>query len=501
MSSLSVYSQYVDLETERGIKLYTVATETFRTELRGTIKLDPSDAKKFVREIETLSDRFSYKYIVQNVPTTRTVTPADPNVANSVETVTLGGPIKILENFCDKNIDFARKYASIVWGNDEWDTTSPMNIRPLRNQSEIVAGNITALGKNLLRDRMHSKFLAIQVLALLDDDAQEALQLDRALFTWTSADGRDTEQCGVTILAIVMSRLKPHYKVDLFAEVEKIKSITLAQFGSNLLEYFDAVKQSKKLIDSKSKRMYSDDMFLQDVFKQLKNAPVDSFVQKYELLEADWLVDKIQLTSANLMRDASSHYRQLDAKKQWKGQLNARAQVVLLTTQVHALSTELAAVKSSGSATPTKPNPTNNNTNQQYPFEPWRLTKIDNGKEHSAIEKNGKTWYFCEDGHKYDEKDCGMYVLHKPGQGHIEWRKRIDDRKAKRREQREKRKGVTANGGDTTAKDDAATATGGSSNKKLSLNTSLQAALTTQCGLSPEEANKLWADVCSESGN
>ena len=90
-----------------------------------------------------------------------------------------------------------------------------------------------------------------------------------------------------------------------------------------------------------------------------------------------------------------------------------------------------------------------------------------------------------------------MYVLHKPGQGHLDWRRRIDDRKAKRREQREKRMG----GGGTTAKDKAATDADTSNNKKLALNTSLQAALTTQCGLSPEEATKLWSDVCSESGN
>ena len=326
--------------------------------------------KKFVREIETLSDRFSFKYIIENVPTTRTITPADPNDSDAEDTITYSDPIRILENFCDKNIDFARKFATITWGNDEWTTTSAMNIRPLRNQKEPVAGNITTLGKNQMRNRMHSKFLAVQVLALLDDDAQEALQLDRALFTWTSADGRDIALCGVTILAIVMSRLKPPYKVDLFAKVEKIKAITLAQFGSNLLEYFDAVKQSKKLIGSKSKNMYSDDMFLQDLFKQLKNVPVDSFVQKYEIMEADWLIDKIKLTSTSLMRDALSHYRQLDAKKQWKGQLNARAQVVLLTTQVQALSTELATIKSSASAAPTKPNPTaNNNITNQYPFE------------------------------------------------------------------------------------------------------------------------------------
>ena len=87
--------------------------------------------------------------------------------------------------------------------------------------------------------------------------------------------------------------------------------------------------------------------------------------------------------------------------------------------------------------------------------------------------------------------------MHKPGEGHLKWRKRIDDRKAKRLEKMEKRMG----GGDTTAKDKAATDTDASSNKKLFLNTSLQAALTTQCGLSPEEATKLWSDVCNESGN
>ena len=242
-------------------------------------------------------------------------------------------------------------------------------------------------------------------------------------------------------------------------------------------------------------------MFVQDLFKQLKTAPVDSFVQKYELLEADWLVDKINLTSASLIRDASSHYRQLDAKKMWQGQLNARAQVVLLTTQVKALSTQLAAVQSSKSpatsSTTTAPSqPNSSSTNQAgHTFEMWRLTKIDNGKEHSAIEKDGKTWYFCEDGHQFDGKVVGMYVLHKPGQGHLDWRKRIDERKAKRREKRAKDRAAKA--GEATT----APAADGSNDKKLSLSTSLQAALTTQCGLSPEEANKLWADVCDKSGN
>ncbi len=55
-----------------------------------------------------------------------------------------------------------------------------------------------------------------------------------------------------------------------------------------------------------------------------------------------------------------------------------------------------------------------------YTFELWRLKKVDSKADHSMIERDGKTWYWC-DNHTYNNKGVvtqGMYVFHKPGAEH-----------------------------------------------------------------------------------
>jgi hypothetical protein len=37
------------------------------------------------------------------------------------------------------------------------------------------------------------------------------------------------------------------------------------------------------------------------------------------------------------------------------------------------------------------------------------------------IERNGTKWYWCEDGHSFENKPCGIYCMHKPGDGHVAW--------------------------------------------------------------------------------
>ena len=61
-----------------------------------------------------------------------------------------------------------------------------------------------------MRDRMHSKILARQVEQLIDDDAKRSISLEAAKYTWTSADGRETELNGLVVLALVLARVKPH---------------------------------------------------------------------------------------------------------------------------------------------------------------------------------------------------------------------------------------------------------------------------------------------------
>jgi hypothetical protein len=54
-------------------------------------------------------------------------------------------------------------------------------------------------------------------------------------------------------------------------------------------------------------------------------------------------------------------------------------------------------------------------------FPHWRLKKVSNFKEHCMIEPDGAKWYWCEDGHLFENKPCRMYCMHKPGDGHVAW--------------------------------------------------------------------------------
>ena len=99
-------------------------------------------------------------------------------------------------------------------------------------------------------------------MSLLDDKACRSIELLKEFYTWKSADGQDEEQDGATIFAIIMSWIKPHYKVDMFQEIKDLKEVTLKQFNNNLVDYFDKIQEGKISIDEKDPQAYSDDAFV-----------------------------------------------------------------------------------------------------------------------------------------------------------------------------------------------------------------------------------------------
>jgi len=171
-----------------------------------------------------------------------------------------------------------------------------------------------------------------------------------------------------------------------------------------------------------------------------------------------------------------------------------------LTTQITALETKVT--KLSTAKTPTGHSTTPGGATGtpggagtgNYTFELWRLEKVDSKAEHSMIERDGKTWYWC-DNHTYNNKGVvtqGMYVFHKTGAEHDAWRAKKD---------RFKKGGPKEHTVTTPKVPTSATGSSDPSAAKLSLSKSLQAALVTTAGLSADQFQKIWADACSESGN
>ena len=353
--NLNVYSSFIDTTSDAGIKLMNNAIHQFKSPLIGTLKLAACDAAKIIKAVSGLSNQYGYDFLIQNTPTSRTlVAGANPN---DPDVITLGDNINLLETFSDSNIDAAKKYASTIWGDMSFDASSPMTIRVLEEaRDEITTHTIprlTSNGKDIMRDRTHSKILAHQIMAILDEDGQRTLLLEKEQFTWKSSDRRNTEFDGLVMLAILLSRVKPHYQVDMWQELKKSKELTLKQFGNNVVQYLDEMKIMKMSIDEKDIGAYTDNAYVKDIFAQLKLAPVDSFSQEYERLESRWLLGKELVNSESLRRESIMHYTQLDNDGKWAGQYSAKDQIVILTTKVTeqtsqmlAMTTELNSMKS-----------------------------------------------------------------------------------------------------------------------------------------------------------
>jgi TolA-binding protein len=452
------------------------------------LSLTPKDAASLTNIVNRLSNQFGYDFMIQNIPTTRTVTPGAN--AGDPDTITFSDHLNLLESYSPNNIEHARKHASLVWGDKTFTLQDPQILSALtQTDGELNNRNgLTEIGKNAMRDRMHSKFMAFQIMALLSEPARKSIELNKDLYTWKSADGREVEMDGPTIAAMIMARMKPSLKFDMYKEISNAKALTLHSFKYDLTDYFDAMKEIKTLIDEKDKRAYTDDAFIRDILAQLKESPNDSFKRKYELFETEWLLGREVITSQTLMDEAQVHFDTLRECGQWKAEHSSKAQILTLTTQLHAMQTQLTELKNKPQQQQQQSTPTRTT---QSNFDEWRLAKDNNDNEFNMIERDGKRWYWCDD-HSFNGRPCGMYCLHKPGDGHKKWQERKDARRKKRdKSPADTAPASTSNDNDKKSGDD----------KKLSLANHLRAALMTQAGVSEDQFQQFWSEACDKSGN
>ena len=118
---------------------------------------------------------------------------------------------------------------------------------------------------------MHSKFLSHQLLELLTDSACQAIEQQSVLYTWTTANRHEEELDGLTILALVLAQIHPNFKVDMYAEITKVKQLTISLYDNDVQLYFDAIKFSKLQIDQKDPTAYTEDAFNQSSFRSNMN--------------------------------------------------------------------------------------------------------------------------------------------------------------------------------------------------------------------------------------
>ncbi len=333
---------------------------------------------------------------------------------------------------------------------------------------------------------------------MLSDDARKVIERQFEEYTWYDNDGPDKEMDGQIILALILKRFQPHYKVDMYSEIGTIKKMTIAQFDNDINLFCDSIKSVKLHINSKDPNAYTDEAFVRDIFVQVKNEllPHD-FKSEFTSLKRRWQMNKEIVTSQSLMDDASTYYTNMVASGDWKSEVNKHAQIIALTTQLTELKKEFNEVKSAKIITPPTPTPSGSGSNK---FEQWRLEKVNNKEEFNMVVRDGKTYYWC-DKHKYPSSNVqGMYVFHKPIE-HDAWQERKSALNGWRGKKGEKEKTTTIIPAPALLLPQALKPSSTPSAAKLSLAKSLQEALATTTGLTDDQFTKIWDKCCSASGN
>jgi hypothetical protein len=413
------------------------------------------------------------------VATTQTVT---PGIAPNPDIITYSNPIKIMDVYDDKLLKLAQKHASLTWSNDSFANQSPRVISDLTAAGGhlTTAGCLTQTGKDIIKGRLHSKILAHQILSMLTDDAHQVIKRQLDEYTWSDLARLDEEMDGMTIVALILRRLRPHHKVDMYAEIGNVKKLTLAQYDNNAHLFCNAINSKKLAIDMKDPTAYTDDSLVQDLFQAFKHdsLPTD-FKSEFTSLERCWKMDNENVTLQSLMADASSYYTNLVASGNWRLEINKHAQIIALTTQISKLKSEISQVKTS-----TKPSGDTGKIlcNKSDNFQRWPLTKIDNGNKFNMVDKDGTKYHWC-DKHKHpNSEQSGMYVFHKSTDH--------DARKKKKDFFNSRKKGngkpTTTSGKPSADPPSTTPAASAASASNLSLAKSLQEALTTTAGLSED---------------
>jgi hypothetical protein len=145
-------------------------------------------------------------------------------IVAALEQLYYKNPMNMLEKCSNSNIELVQKLASLTWG-DCLFTLQPNTIAELTKADGFidVNGDLTEEGKQLVLEQMHSKFLGHHLLKLLTDSARQAIEQQSSIYTWISQSGTEEEVDGLTIIALILARICPNFKVDMYAEITKVK--------------------------------------------------------------------------------------------------------------------------------------------------------------------------------------------------------------------------------------------------------------------------------------
>jgi hypothetical protein len=436
--SANPFNGNINPTNSNGLKLYQAGTaaRSDTSKVSATI----SKSKAFLDAMRDDATKFGWGMLISNI-----------------------GPdnLQILHDFKDVNLKMVRLSMNSIFYDRTNTTTLPPEKKP--NMFSINPSSETT-DKIIFFQRVRANMIGQRIYNSLDSTSLASLKLKENLYLWKTAEGEEFYD-GVTMLQILVEKVKPSTRVGRVALKDKIRNSKLANFNHNVCDMLDHMNDNYNEI-IKSGGSHED--MVMDLFSALLTSKNDIFNQFIQRSKDDWETRK-DISIEELTTLATEKFNNMSEQRQWDSSASKSdtSKIVALATQVEELQKKLNNANS---------NNKQNDSKKNTPFlevAEWRKTKSFG----NSVTKDGKDWHWCSIKHNNGK---GMYVTHRE-EDHGNFRRN--------------KSSASSASNSTTSKEKE------SSNKTMTLSDNLKAAMVSKFKCSNEEAARLWADVAKENGS
>ena len=277
------YGQYHASNSKEHMSLRNAAINNFTPDR--TFQLDQKNANDYLSQISDLGQNFCYLGMTSRVPTECDIDAADANV------ITFREKKDIINTFEEITSDHVQKNATMLWGNKTWAVTDDKEIiDPSIARTELTAGGnaLTADGKKLMLKRFQSQILAAQCLKSLDDAGRKALKVERKKYEWIHPDSGELINDRLTVLYLIITKLRPNKIITAYDEISKIKKILPASYKNDISIWDTAMEEARINIELLLPGEYSDTAFKSDYLNGCLTVNVKSFVTEVSSIKTQW---------------------------------------------------------------------------------------------------------------------------------------------------------------------------------------------------------------------
>ena len=447
------------------------------------------NAKKFVNTMFDKATTFRW-YNVAEIPTSGdgaiyAEAKIGPDGVTSIFNVNLGDFKNLVDDFHHLTMDQVMAYVAWFMG----DATQTLTKHASTDDHIMKSINPNAAGNGGLVDifkqqlRITSQLIWLTIKNYITETSYRSFLVHKKDFMYTEQNTGEVYMEGFTLLKKIFTVMKPDVIVDVADLEAKMKKITILTADNNMRTLATKMEELQQEINAqRGEDYYKDDTFLTELYRAAGATTNEEFGRFVKDSKTKWVIGA-QRDKSTIVNDMLKVYRNAVHDGTWGKTSDKDTKIMALTTRLETsknrmneLEKRIKKIADGGKAKDTSKS---NGDKIKSGGGEWQFKKVGQFKNHP---ETGAKYEWCDKGH-----GDGAYMPHP--HDHKKW----EEGKAAKRAAR-------AKGGGHRDKR-VRFETNGQAVNKLALNDSLRAALVTRCHMTPDDADKIFADACSEAAS